>query len=75
MNAELIHILTGYANDLHPRVSESDMQRAITDTGNRYGCDVADFTVAIENDAISLAVERRAAHEQDWFDGSENCHV
>lgn len=71
MNAELVHILTGYANDLHPRVSHDEMEHAITDTENRYGCDADDFTEAMENDAISLAVERRVVHEQDWFDGSE----
>jgi len=71
MNAELVHVLTGYANDLHPRVSRDDMQRAITETENSYGCDAADFTEAMENDAVALAVERRVAYEQDWFDGSE----
>lgn len=75
MNAALVHILTGYANDAHPRVTEDEMERAIVDTENRYGCDAADFTDAMENDAISLAVERRVAHELDWFDGSENCHA
>ncbi|HET9819615.1 MAG TPA: hypothetical protein VFP92_10660 [Rhodanobacteraceae bacterium] len=72
MNASLVHILTRYACDMHPRVTEDEMQRAITDTENRYGCDADDFTPAMENDAISLAVERRIAHEQDWFDGSED---
>lgn len=72
MNAELVHVLTGYANDVHPRVSEREMQRAITETENTYGCDAADFTEAMENDAIARAVERRVAHEQDWYDGSEN---
>jgi hypothetical protein len=72
MNAELVHVLIGYANDLHPRVSEDEMERAITDTENRYGCDAADFTETMENDAVSLAVERRFAYEQDWYDNSEN---
>jgi len=71
MNAAFVHVLTRYANDLHPRVSEDEMQRAITDTENTHGCDADDFTDAMENDAISLAVERRVAYEQDWFDGSE----
>lgn len=72
ITADELRLLTGYANDAHPRVSEDEMQRAIEQTEARYGCDFADFTEAMQNDAISLAVERRVAHEEDWFDGSEN---
>jgi len=72
MNAALVHVLTRYANDLHPRVSEDEMQDAITETENSHGCDAEDFTDAMENDAISRAVERRIDLEKDWFDGSEN---
>ena len=77
MNDEQVRVLTGYARDYHPRVSVEAVKSAITDIENRYGVDFDsdDFTQAMEDEAIALAVDRRNAHEQDWFDGSEDCHV
>lgn len=71
--ASHLKALTAYANDDHPRVSEGEVERAVTEIENRYGVDfeAAEFTEAMENEAIALAVEYRIAHEADWFDGSE----
>lgn len=71
MSAELVRVLTGYACDLHPRVSEGEMERAITETENFFGCDADDFNDDMEGHAIARAVDLRITHEQDWFDGSE----
>jgi hypothetical protein len=71
--ANHLKALTAYANDDHPRVSEEEVERAVTEIENRYGVDFedAEFTEAMENEAIALAVEHRTTHEADWFDGSE----
>lgn len=74
LDEETMQPLIGYANDIHPRVSTAEMERAITETENRYGVDFDDFDEKLENEAINLAVQYRLAHEQDWFDGSENSH-